>query len=79
MRPHHKLAVWKRSIDFVKQIYELTAIFPAEEKFGLVSQMRRAAVSIASNIAEGAALNSHAKTSFAPSGLSCSKRARTIT
>ena len=57
-KPHHNLEVWKRSLDFVTEIYKITANFPADEKFGLVSQMRRAAVSIPSNIAEGAARNS---------------------
>ena len=57
-KPHHKLDVWKRSLDFVTKIYKLTGQFPNEEKFGLVSQMRRAAVSIPSNISEGAARNS---------------------
>ena len=56
-KPHHKLVVWKRSLVFVTQIYRMTAQFPPEERFGLVSQMRRAAVSIPSNIAEGAARN----------------------
>ncbi len=52
---HYKdLEVWKDSIKFVKSIYILTNKFPQEEKFGLVSQIRRAAVSIPSNIAEGA-------------------------
>jgi len=46
--------VWKRGIDLVEDVYSLTAKFPANEQFGLVSQMRRAAVSIPSNIAEGA-------------------------
>jgi four helix bundle protein len=50
-----RLEVWKRSISFVEQIYKTTAAFPSGEKFGLSSQMRRAAVSIPSNIAEGAA------------------------
>jgi four helix bundle protein len=54
-KPHKRLDVWKRSISFVEQIYKTTASFPPEEKFGLSSQMRRAAVSIPSNIAEGAA------------------------
>ena len=49
------LAVWQKGIALAKAIYKLTAKFPAEEKFGLVSQMRRAAVSIPSNIAEGQA------------------------
>jgi len=49
------LLVWQKGILLVKEIYELTRPFPADEKFGLVSQMRRAAVSIPSNIAEGQA------------------------
>ena len=57
-KPHHNLEVWKRSLNFVTKIYKVTAEFPADEKFSLVSQMRRAAVSIPSNIAEGAARNS---------------------
>ena len=57
-KPHHKLDVWKRSLSLVTRIYEITTAFPDKEKFGLVSQMRRAAVSISSNIAEGAARNS---------------------
>ena len=55
MRPHEKLDVWKKSIDFVVALYEATETFPKEEKFGLTSQLRRAAVSISANIAEGAA------------------------
>ena len=57
MRPHEKLEVWKRSVDLSVEIFNLTKGFPEEEKFGLVSQMRRASYSIASNIAEGAARN----------------------
>ena len=55
MRPHEKLDVWKKSIDFVVALYKATEQFPKEEKFGLTSQLRRAAVSISANIAEGAA------------------------
>ena len=49
------LNVWQKGIELAKLIYTLTGRFPVEEKFGLVSQMRRAAVSIPSNIAEGQA------------------------
>jgi len=49
------LLVWRKGIQLVKEIYKLTKPFPADERFGLVSQMRRAAVSIPSNIAEGQA------------------------
>ena len=47
------LLVWQRSMDLVDRVYQLTAKFPAAEQWGLVSQMRRAAVSVPSNIAEG--------------------------
>jgi four helix bundle protein len=55
---HKKLEVWKKSMDLVVVIYKLTSYFPPGEKFGLTNQMRRAAVSIPSNIAEGCARNS---------------------
>ena len=49
--------VWQKSIELTVQIYQLTALFPTDERFGLTSQMRRSAVSIASNIAEGSRRN----------------------
>jgi four helix bundle protein len=48
-----KLDIWNISLDFVRQVYKLTADFPQTEIFGLTSQLRRAAVSVSSNIAEG--------------------------
>ena len=53
-----KLEVWNESKEFTKSIYTLTSKFPDSEKFGLVSQLRRASVSICSNIAEGSARKS---------------------
>lgn len=54
MATHKELNVWQLSMDFVVDIYKITQSFPSEEKYGLVSQLRRAAVSVPSNIAEGA-------------------------
>jgi four helix bundle protein len=52
------LKVWQKSVDLAVKVYELTKSFPAEERFGITSQMRRSRVSIPSNIAEGTARNS---------------------
>ncbi|MDR3111521.1 MAG: four helix bundle protein [Planctomycetaceae bacterium] len=52
-RSYRDLIVWKKSIKLTKRIYSCTQLFPKEEMYGIISQMRRAAVSIASNIAEG--------------------------
>ena len=53
METHKDLRVWQQSIEMVTSIYLITKAFPKDELFGLVSQMRRAAVSVPSNIAEG--------------------------
>ena len=53
-----KLEVWQRAIEFADLVYSETRNFPADERFGLTHQMRRAAVSISSNIAEGSSRNS---------------------
>lgn len=58
IRTHNDLDVWKLGIELVEKIYKETSVFPKEEIYSLTSQMRRAAVSIPSNIAEGAARNS---------------------
>ena len=55
--PHSKafrgLVVWQRSMDLVERIYEISAAFPRDERFGLTAQIRRSAVSVPSNIGEG--------------------------
>jgi four helix bundle protein len=56
-RSYHHLLVWQKGISLAQIIYRLTTEFPSEEKFGLIAQMRRAAVSVPSNIAEGQARN----------------------
>ena len=58
MFPYEKLEVWQESRKLVRQIYSLTRQFPQEEKYGLVSQINRAAISVASNIAEGSCRSS---------------------
>ena len=55
LKSYRDLEVWKKSIDLVELIYRASKNFPLEERFGLTSQVRRAAVSVPSNIAEGAA------------------------
>jgi four helix bundle protein len=57
-RGYKDLIVWHKAMQLVKSIYLLTRDFPSDERFGLISQMRRAAVSVASNIAEGQARHS---------------------
>ena len=58
-----KLDVWQKAIDFADLIYNKTRAFPSDERFGLTNQLRRAAVSISSNIAEGSSRSS--KSDFA--------------
>lgn len=53
MKNHKDLLVWQKSIAFVKELYKETSLFPKEEIYGITSQIRRAAVSIPSNISEG--------------------------
>ena len=59
-KPHERLDAWKVSMELVKGVYVLTGDFPRDERFGLTQQMRRAAVSIPSNLAEGSGRN-HAR------------------
>ena len=58
IKTHKDLEVWKRSLDLVEQVYVITRSFPKDEIYGLSLQMRRAAISVPSNIAEGAARGS---------------------
>ena len=55
MKTHKDLDVWKDGISFVTKVYKMTSSFPKEEMYGITSQIRRAAISIPSNTAEGAA------------------------
>ncbi|WP_460541797.1 four helix bundle protein [Echinicola sediminis] len=59
MHNFRNLKVWQKSVDFAVKVYFTTKEFPNEEKYGMVSQMRRASVSVPSNIAEGSAKSSH--------------------
>ena len=58
MRDFRQYEVWKKAVDFTTDVYKLTELFPPSERFGLIDQLNRASVSIASNIAEGSARNS---------------------
>ncbi|MEZ5461455.1 four helix bundle protein [Dokdonella sp.] len=60
-RAHEQLDVWQDAMQLVEMVYAATASFPSDERFGLTAQIRRAAVSIPSNIAEGAARRSSAE------------------
>ena len=55
IRPHYRLEAWKEAMALVKSVYEVSRHFPAEERYGISSQIQRSAVSVPSNIAEGAA------------------------
>ena len=60
-RSYRDLEVWQLAMALAKQVYEATGAFPSDERFGLINQMRRAAVSIPSNVAEGHARSSTAE------------------
>jgi four helix bundle protein len=60
-KPHRNLVAWQKGMDLVLEVYRLTQKFPAMELYGLSSQMRRAALSVPSNIAEGAADRTHSQ------------------
>jgi len=55
IRPHYRLEAWKEAVALVKSVYEVSRHFPAEERYGFIAQVQRSAVSVPSNIAEGAA------------------------
>ena len=59
IQSYKELIVWQRSMSLVQEVYKLTGLFPSQEQFGIVSQIRRAVVSIPSNIAEGYGRRSH--------------------
>ena len=52
-RPHKRLDTWQKAVELVTEIYRMTEAFPRKEEFGITAQMRRAAISVPSNIAEG--------------------------
>ncbi|MDT0676268.1 four helix bundle protein [Autumnicola musiva] len=59
MHNFQNLKIWQKAMDIAKKVYLLSSQFPSEEKYGLTSQIRRSAISIASNIAEGAGRNTN--------------------
>lgn len=59
MHDFRKLVVWQRSMDLAERVFRMTALFPPQEKFSLVVQLRRCAVSIPSNVSEGAGRNTN--------------------
>jgi four helix bundle protein len=59
MHRFKELNVWKKSVDVAVEVYSLTKKFPADERYGLIAQINRCAVSVASNIAEGAGRNTN--------------------
>lgn len=59
MHDFKTLDVWNKSVEFVADIYRIVGMFPEDERFGLIAQMQRAAVSIPANIAEGSAKSSN--------------------
>ena len=61
IKSHKELKVWQESMTLVEEIYSLTSFFPKNEQFGLINQMRRAVISIPSNIAEGSGRNGKAE------------------
>ena len=61
MGPHKNLLVWQKSMDLVRKVYQTTVHYPQSEIYGLISQMRRCAISIPSNIAEGYGRGSNAE------------------
>jgi four helix bundle protein len=54
MHNYRELKIWNRSMDFAVKVYEISSLFPMEEKYGLTSQLRRSVVSVPSNMSEGA-------------------------
>ncbi len=59
MHNYKELSIWRRSVAIAVEVYKITVVFPVSEKYGLTSQVNRAAVSIASNIAEGVGRNTN--------------------